>query len=121
MSYHIYCDESRQSQDRFMVLGGIIVPEDNISVMEKTMAKFRVEEGVHQELKWGKVSNSWMPKYKRFIDFFFALCDTDKIHFKCMIVDNHQTNHRKYNGNYETGFYKMYYQLLLHQFGTKYI
>ncbi|MFH1898561.1 MAG: hypothetical protein ABH886_10090 [Candidatus Desantisbacteria bacterium] len=29
MLYHIYCDESRQTQDRYMVIGGIIVSSEN--------------------------------------------------------------------------------------------
>jgi len=73
------------------------------------------------ELKWSKVTNQKYDQYKRFVEYFFALNNTDELHFKCMIVDNHQINHKKFSdGNKENGFYKFYYQLLLHSFGKEY-
>lgn len=44
MVYHIYCDESRQSKDRFMVIGGIIIPSGNVDEFNDTMQKFRLEQ-----------------------------------------------------------------------------
>ena len=43
MIYHIYCDESRQSKDRFMVIGGTIIPSGNVEQFNKTMQKYRRE------------------------------------------------------------------------------
>src|SRR5256885_6993421 len=73
------------------------------------------------ELKWSKVTNQKLKEYKRFVDFFFALNNTDKLHFKCLIIDNHQTDHKKFSfGDKEISFQKFYYQLLFHKFGCKY-
>jgi hypothetical protein len=119
--YHIYCDESRQSKDRFMVLGGIVMNVSDIPRFSETMKKFRKEQKMNAELKWSKVSNQKLNEYKRFIEYFFALNNTDNIHFHCLIIDNHQVNHKKFNkGDKELGFYKFYYQLLLHCFGKVY-
>lgn len=119
--YDIYADESRQNKDRFMVLGGIITPSANIQAIDDTMAKFRDETNMRSELKWSKVSNQKFAEYKRFVDFFFSLNDNDKFHFHCLVVDNHKINHHRYNqGDKEVGFYKFYYQLLLHKFGRPY-
>ncbi|HEU4556081.1 MAG TPA: DUF3800 domain-containing protein [Chitinophaga sp.] len=116
--YHIYCDESRQSKDRFMIIGGIIIPAESVQNFEATMQQYRAEQNMHAELKWSKVTNQKYKEYQRFIDYFFALNNTDKLHFKAIVIDNHQVNHHKYNnGNKELGFYKFYYQLLLHCFG----
>lgn len=121
MIYHIYCDESRQCQHRYMVIGGIILEESHVKAFENTMTKYRQETNVTQELKWSKISASYLNKYKRFVDYFFALINNDKIHFKCIIVDTHQIQHKKYSGgDKELSFYKMYYQLLLHKFLVKY-
>ncbi len=121
MLYNVYCDESRQSKDRYMVLGGLIIPAGNVEVFNATMKNFREEQKMFSELKWTKVSNQKIKEYKRFVDYFFALNNTDKLHFHCIIVDNHQVNHRKFNkGDKELGFYKFYYQLLLHCFGRDY-
>ncbi len=121
MVYHIYCDESRQSKDRYMVLGGIIIPQKNIDEFNATMHNFRIDQNMHAELKWTKVSNQKINEYKRFVDYFFALNNTDRLHFHCIIIDNHKVDHKRFSkGNKELGFYKFYYQLLLHSFGKKY-
>lgn len=121
MIYHIYCDESRQSKDRFMVIGGIIIPSDSVNEFSQTMQKFRTEQKMFAELKWSKVTNQKLSEYKRFVEYFFALNNTDNLHFHCIIIDNHQVNHKKFSkGDKELGFYKFYYQLLLHSFGKKY-
>jgi len=121
MVYHIYCDESRQSKDRFMILGGIILPAHNVDEFNATMHKFRIEQKMFAELKWTKVSNQKLEQYKRFVEYFFALNNTDKLHFHCIVIDNHQIDYKRFaKGNKELGFYKLYYQLLLHCFGKAY-
>ncbi|MBA3647412.1 MAG: DUF3800 domain-containing protein [Chitinophagales bacterium] len=87
---YIYCDESRQSKDRYMVLGGIIMNKGDIPQFNETMKKFRAEENMNAELKWSKVSSQKLNEYKRFVDYFFALNNTDNIHFHSIIIDNHQ-------------------------------
>ena len=121
MVYHIYCDESRQSKDRYMVLGGVVLPAENVDEFNATMHKFRIEQKMFAELKWTKVSNQKLQQYKRFIEYFFALNNTEKLHFHCIIIDNHQVDYKRFaKGNKELGFYKFYYQLLLHCFGRTY-
>lgn len=121
MKCYIFCDESRQSQHRYMILGGIIINSKYLATFNDTMKNFRVQYNMNSELKWTKVSRSKLEEYKKFIDHFFALNDTDYLHFHCLILDTHQINHKKYNnGNADLGFYKFYYQLLLHSFGRNY-
>jgi len=101
-----------------MVLGGILIPAENIFNFEATMLKYREEQNMRSELKWSKVTNQKYHEYRRFVDYFFALNNTDNLYFRSVVIDNHQVNHHKFNqGNKELGFYKFYYQLLLHCFG----
>jgi Protein of unknown function (DUF3800) len=121
MRYHIYADESRQCKDRFMVLGGLIVEGGNVPGFEATMAKFRHKTRMFAELKWSKVTNQKFEEYRLFLSYFFSLLSVGQLHFHCLIVDTHLTDHRKFNqGDKEIGFYKFYYQLLLHCFGKRY-
>lgn len=121
MNYLVYCDESRHSQERFMVLGGIIIPANNLQVFNDSMAGFRQEQKMFAELKWQRVSNQKATHYRRFVDYFFALNTTKKAHFHSLIVDTHKLDHTTHNrGDKEIGFYKFYYQLLLHKFGKRY-
>jgi hypothetical protein len=119
--YHIYADESRQCKDRFMVLGGLIAEASDVPRFEATMAEFRQETKMFGELKWSKVTDKKSKEYQLFVEYFFTLLDADTLRFHCVVLDNHQINHRKFNqGDKELGFYKFYYQLLLHCFGKKY-
>lgn len=112
--YRIFSDESRQSKDRYMVLAGVIIPQHRIDEFNQTMSAYRKSTNMHSELKWSKVSRAKLDNYKIFVDYFFALCDTDVLHFRSIIFDNHQVDHKKYNdGNKEVGFYKFYYQLYM--------
>ena len=41
MVYHIYCDESRQSKDRFMIIGGLIIDAPEIARFTATTRRKR--------------------------------------------------------------------------------
>lgn len=120
--YHVYCDESRQTNERFMVLGGILVTGQGVEGIEKQIMQCRDDTKMHAELKWGKVGDAKLEEYRAFVDLFFALNKSDHAHFHSMCIDTWKLNHKLYNeGDRETGFYKFYYQLLLHSFGGKYL
>jgi hypothetical protein len=121
MLYHIYTDESRQSKDRFMVLGGLIIEAASVPRFDVEMSKFREETRMFSELKWTKVTDQKIKQYMSFVRYFFLLLRADEVHFHCLILDTCQINHKKFNrGDGELGFYKFYYKLLLHSFGKRY-
>jgi hypothetical protein len=104
-----------------MVLGGIIIDAEDIQRVEKTFRSYRDQFNMKSELKWSKVKRQKLVEYTRFMEYFFALNNTDLVHFKCVIIDNNKVDHKKYSdGDKEKGFYKLYYQLLFHCFGKKY-
>jgi hypothetical protein len=104
-----------------MVLGGIIVSGEGVKGIEEKITRCRETTKMHAELKWGKVCTARFQEYKAFTDLFFDLNRADRAHFHSIVVDTSKLNHRLYNqGDPETGFYKFYYQLLLHSFGGKY-
>jgi len=109
--YHIYCDENRQTQDRYMVIGGIIVPFDNVALFNDAMKLYRETNNMMAELKWTKASHQKLSEYKALIGLFFAYIKG--MHFKSIVVDTHQIDNKKYNkGDKELGFYKFMYQFL---------
>lgn len=121
MVYHIYCDESRQTQDRFMLLGGLILLASDENDMAERFRSFRQEREMYAELKWTKVSGQKLTEYQAFVDIFFDVWEQGRTHFHAMALDTQKINHRKYNkGDAELGFYKFYYQLLLRRFGDWY-
>jgi len=110
---HVYCDESSQSKDRYMVIGGIWIPALNVQSFDEDIAKFRNDYNMKNELKWGKISKGKLNEYKIFIDIIFDYINKLYLLYRCVIVDMWQYDNKKYNkGDYELGFYKIYYQLL---------
>lgn len=115
---HIYCDESRQTADRYIVIGGIIVPRMHEARVQLALQSYRTDNQMNAELKWTKVSDQKLTEYRRFVDLFFSLSSI--IYFKAIVVDTSEIDHKRYNkNNPELGFYKLMYQFLLHSFGQE--
>jgi hypothetical protein len=113
---HIYCDESRQTADRYMVIGGLITMRENEEAFMQAMSLYRQSNNMNSELKWTKVSDQKLKEYLALIDLFFSV--NRAFHFKAIVVDTQEMDNRHYNkGDAELGFYKMMYQFLLHSFG----
>jgi len=114
--FHVYCDESRQTADRYMVLGGIIATAENAARFESAMAMYREAQNMKAGIKWQKVSNQKLSEYRALIDLFWTF--RNALHFKSIVIDTSQIDYKKYHkGDRELGFYKFMYQFLLHQFG----
>jgi hypothetical protein len=68
-------------------------------------------------MKWGKISRTKLPAYKRVVDLFFSASRAD---FHSIVVDTARQKHALYNqGSREIGFNKEVYQLGL-KFGRLY-
>ena len=116
-TYAFFCDESGISNDRFCVVGGLCLHKDTIGDVHRNIAAFRKEHGMHAELKWSKVSNQKIDQYKSLVDYFFAMNNSNLIHFHCVIFDNHRWRNGDFNnGDRDMGISKLYYQLLHHRF-----
>ena len=119
--YYVYCDESRQTKHRYMILAGAIVTAKDVSSIEKALIQCRHDTRMTAELKWAKVSHGKLDAYKHLVDCFVGLINADKLHFKAVIFDAYQVDHSRFSkGDHEEGFYKFYYQMLLHRFGKRY-
>lgn len=115
---HVYCDESGTT-GRFLVYGGIIAPEENVTEICAVLARWRQKHAMRREMKWTKVSRAKLPQYENFVDGFFYYAAQDKMHFNCVVFDTHDPGYRRfYRENKAVGFYKLYYQFLLHRFGS---
>ena len=115
---HIYCDESRQTADRYMVIGGVIARREDELLFNQAMTLYRRGQNMGAELKWTKVSDQKLVEYRALVDLFFSL--NRAIAFKAIIIDTQEIDHRTHNRNdAELGFYKLMYQFLLHSFGVE--
>ncbi|AHE52831.1 DUF3800 domain-containing protein [Sphingomonas sanxanigenens] len=108
----IYIDESSQTKNRFLLLGGVIIPKRQLAAAEARIAEARLPELPFGEMKWGKVSRSKLAAYKRVADAFFDAAEFKRCHFHSLVVDTALLDHVRYNaGSKEIGFNKEIYQL----------
>lgn len=108
----IYIDESSQTKNRFLVIGGIGLAKLSVADADACLARARLPQLPFGEMKWGKVSNHKLPAYGRTVKAFFDEAEFANSHFHCLVVDTHKLNHRKHNeGSREIGFNKEVYNL----------
>lgn len=110
-AYSIFIDESSQTDNRFLVLGGVVVPSVSVVAIEEALLEARLPELPFGEMKWAKASRSKIEAYRRFVAKFFQFPD---LHFHALVVDTWQLRHGVFNaGDRDIGFNKEIYQLVL--------
>lgn len=113
MRYNIYCDEASTTQARYMLIGGLWVPQETEPGIREALRQVRSKHNLTAEMKWTKVSRSKLSAYQDFVDVFF---DTPRLAFNCILVDTHMLDYNAYHGgDEELGFYKFYFQLVSHK------
>lgn len=115
----VYCDESRhegQSQQRFMVIGGLWLPRENRREILAGIHHVQATHRIQGELKWQSISKSRLPAYLALIDYLAA---RDDIHFRCIVVDKSRVNEDKYFRNdRQFGFWVFYWHCLKQWMGN---
>lgn len=120
--YQVYCDESRQTKDRYMVFGGIVLNAQHHELIHQEINEWRETSGMFSELKWTKVSKGKLNEYQELVDLLFRFISEGTLSFKSVVFDTWQIDYGKYhNGDKDLGYYKFMYQFLLHSFARKHI
>ena len=108
----VFIDESSQTNHRYLVLGGIIAPTDDVFDLTQQILDIRLPELPQGEMKWGKVSKGKLSAYKRVVDYFFSDVLRAGVHFHSLVVDTTKLDHARFNsGSREIGFNKEVFQL----------
>ncbi|MBI5230109.1 MAG: DUF3800 domain-containing protein [Candidatus Magasanikbacteria bacterium] len=120
----IYSDESRHKNERFLLLGGIWVEEENMPVIENSIKALRNKYGYINtkgehidflgEFKWTKVSYKYLAVYKELADLFFEWIDKDIIRSCVMLVDTQNPLVVSQSNIKKEGYFKLLYQLYFH-------
>jgi hypothetical protein len=98
-----------------MAIGGLWVPHSRKEQLTKAARRLFRALGIGSEVKWSKVSDQRIEDYKRIADFFFA--DPD-LRYRVIVVDQKRFDPERHGGDRELGFYKFYYELLVHWLET---
>ena len=112
---NIYCDESRHTsnpKDAFFVIGGIACPRDYKREVVRQIHALKGKYKTQGEFGWKRLSPNRQ-------DFYWAVLDKfvmdPHLSFRCLVANRNILDHDQYNqGDEELGFYKLYYQMLVH-------
>lgn len=118
MELEVYCDESglealaRIGEHRFSAIGSIWIPASYREEFKHQLIGIKHKNGIYGELKWNKVSPSYLIAYKEIVDFFF---ESNYIRSRVILIQSSKVDNCLFNkSDSELGFYKFYYQLLHH-------
>lgn len=113
---NIYCDESchlEHDGSNVMVLGAICCPSKLRHKVYNDIREIKNKYNLSPktfEIKWTKVSDSKIDFYMELVDYFM---NNENLSFRGLIVpDKTIINNKNFLQDWETFYYKMYYQLL---------
>ncbi|WP_422462589.1 MULTISPECIES: DUF3800 domain-containing protein [unclassified Endozoicomonas] len=113
--FNIYCDESRHTSDpadRYAIIGALQCPMDQKRRIVHRIHSLQAKYNTHGEFGWKRLSPNRCEFYNTMRQVFL---EEACLHFRCIVVDRTSFENETYNnGDSELGFYKMYYQMLVH-------
>jgi hypothetical protein len=87
--YVIYCDESESKGSYFSnFYGGVLVRSSDLIGTVALLEHRKAELNLHREIKWQKVTATYLDKYCALMDAFFDLVKRDKIKVRVMFTQN---------------------------------
>ncbi len=122
MKIDIYCDESRLEflesahEKGFMVIGSLWLEREERDLLKQKIKQLKTLHGFSVEIKWTKISQKMLPFYKALVDLFVEFEEFK--FFKAIVVDTSKINFEYHQNNSDIGFYKFYYQVLVHKMNT---
>jgi len=108
--YQVYCDESRHTSDpsdHYMVIGAISCPASEKRALVRRIHSLRAIHAAQGEFGWKRLSPNKRAFYWSLLDLFAGEAS---LQFRCIVVD--RTRFKA--DDLELGFYKLYYQMLVH-------
>ncbi|HLL45065.1 MAG TPA: DUF3800 domain-containing protein [Longimicrobiaceae bacterium] len=117
----LYTDESEKSGKYYEnFYGGAVVRSKDLEPVQEILSRTALENNLLAEIKWSKVTENYLGKYKALVDAFFDLVAQDRIKVRIMftqtrfIATNLTPEHRR------NEYLLLYYQFLRHGFGLRY-
>lgn len=112
---NIYCDESRHTSDttdRYLVIGALSCPREAKRDIVHRIHQLQAKHSARGEFGWSKVAPG---KAEFFTELTQLFLQQPELRFRCLVTDRQQLDHDQFNdGDKELGFYKLYYQTLVH-------
>lgn len=121
MQYIIYCDESVKNGEYFSnFYGGALVRSTHLDEVKTALESKISELNIHGEVKWQKVTENYLEKYKELVDLVFSFISKDKIKIRIMFTHNAFVAKSLTKEQRDKEYFLLYYQFFKHAFGLQY-
>ena len=119
--YLIYSDESYKRGSYYSnFYGGALVDYSKIQKINEILNNKKKELNFGGEIKWSKVSESYLNKYIEIINLFFTYVKIGDIKIRIMFKQNAYVFKQLDKIKYQNEFQLLYYQFIKHAFGLDY-
>lgn len=120
LEYVIYADESDDTGEYYSnFFGGVLVKSSDLLGCVESLQLAKNRNNLRGEVKWQKVTEPYLDKYKRLMDVFFDLIETKKTKVRLMFTCNAHVPVGLENRHRKNKYTLLYYQFLKHGFGLK--
>ncbi len=116
--YLIFCDESLKIGKYYSnFYGGLIIGASQYQKITEKLNKAKNELNLFMELKWKKVSERYLDKYLKFIEYFFKEIGKSNIKIRIMFQQNAYKPNKLTKEQKDNQYFLLYYQFIKHAFG----
>ena len=120
--YIVFADESEKSGRFFSnFYGGLIVGASQYERITRRLEGLKDAVGFHGEVKWSKVTDQYLGRYKLLIAGFFKEIKAGNVRVRIMFTQNATSPATLGPEDRELAYFKLYYQFVKHAFGLRYV
>ena len=121
MEYIIYCDESVSDGKYYTdFFGGVLVRNTDYDTIQGILNSMKQELNLKGEIKWIKVTENYLDKYKQMMDLFFSFIKENRLKVRIMFRETSQTPSNLSPEQVRNRYSLLYYQFVKNAFGLIY-
>ncbi|MBP5397786.1 MAG: DUF3800 domain-containing protein [Bacteroidales bacterium] len=121
MEYVIYCDESVSSGKYYTdFFGGVLVRNQDFDNIREAVDEKKQELNLRGEIKWVKVTENYLDKYKQMMNLFFSFIKGGQLKVRIMFRETSQVPSNLSPEQVHNKYSLLYYQFVKNAFGLIY-
>ncbi|MBP6965484.1 MAG: DUF3800 domain-containing protein [Armatimonadetes bacterium] len=120
--YIIFCDESDKDGKYYSnFYGGVLVGASQYQRVTDRLNTLKKELNLFGEIKWAKVTQTYLPKYEQMVRAFFEEIIAGKLKVRVMFTQNALEAQGLTEEHIDQEYFILYYQFVKHAFGLRHL
>lgn len=116
----LFCDESdRRGKYYSNFYGGVMIGSSQYQRVTQRLNEKKAELNLYQEVKWEKVTEAYLEKYKQLMHTFFEEIGQGHVRVRIMFRQNAYLPRGLSREQVEWEYFLLYYQFIKHAFGLE--